>query len=424
MSEQERQLRTLRRDLHRHPELSWCEFYTTDRLVAEIEALGVDELYVGPEILASDRFRPPEPERLEEERKRAREAGVDTDMLDQLAGGYTGAVAVLERGEGPTVGLRVDIDGLPQWESDDPDHTPTAEGFRSNHDERMHACGHDAHAAIGVGVLQRIKASDFHGTLKVLFQPAEEIGAGAAAVVDGGLFDDVDELFAVHVGLDQETGTILPGIDSFLAINGFRAEFTGAPAHAGSDPSEGQNALRAMATAIEQLHAIPRHSDGATRINTGQAGGGSAMNIIPESAFIEGEVRGETTELREYMERRAEHILSSAATVHECDVDVDFLDGAPSATCDEALVDTVAAAATQQGATVVESAENALGGSEDATRLMRHVQRRGGRATYIGVGASNPSGHHTARFDVDENAIFLAVDVLTDAIHSVASAEE
>jgi aminobenzoyl-glutamate utilization protein A len=409
----------LRRDLHRHPELGWCEFYTTARIVEEVEDIGVDELYVGPELLTEERFRPPEAEDVALARERAREAGVDESFLDELGDGYTGLVAVLRMGDGPTVGLRVDIDALPRLESDEADHPPVAHGFRSRYDGMMHACGHDGHAAIGVGVLEAVKASDFEGTLKVFFQPAEETGAGAASIVGSGHLADVDSLLAVHLGLDEETGTVIPGVNSFLAVSGFTAEFRGEPAHAGGAPQDGENAVQAMSTAIGNLYGIPRHADGGTRINAGVVSGGTAPNIIPEAASIRGEVRGQTTELREYMEERARAVIDGAAAVHGCAVDVGFSDGAPSAESDESLADRVAAAAEGHGANVLPDRGDTLGGSEDATRLMLAVQANGGEASYVGVGASNPAGHHTARFDIDEDAIPFAVDVLTDAVRSV-----
>jgi len=175
-----------------------------------------------------------------------------------------------------------------------------------------------------------------------------------------------------------------------------------------------------MAAAVEDLYGIPRHGDGATRVNAGVVGGGTATNIVAEEAFVRGEVRGETTALKDYMEERAETVLRAAADKHGCEVTVEFGEGAPSAECDDRPVAAVAAAGEARGATVLDGDEDALGGSEDATRLMRAVQESGGEATYVGIGSSNPTGHHTAKFDVDEDSIPLAVDVLADAIHSTA----
>jgi len=174
----------LRRDLHRRPELGWCEFYTTGRIVDALHEIDLDELYVGSDVHSEDQVRPPSAAALDRAAERARDLDVDEAVLTKLEDGYTGALAVLERGPGPTVLVRVDIDGLPQQESSNDDHDPAANGFASAYDERMHACGHDAHAAIGVGVAEAVAASEFTGTLKVLFQPAEELGAGAASVVE------------------------------------------------------------------------------------------------------------------------------------------------------------------------------------------------------------------------------------------------
>ena len=168
-------LRELRRDLHRRLELAWREFYTTSRIVDELDRIGVDERYYGREAIASEhRMAVPDDPNVEANLVRAREAGAREDVLEAAAGGYTGAVAVIEQGHGPVVALRVDIDGLPRTESSSRDHFPVAEGFRSEHDGRMHACGHDAHVATGVGILDAVKDSDFAGTLKVFFQPGEE----------------------------------------------------------------------------------------------------------------------------------------------------------------------------------------------------------------------------------------------------------
>jgi len=413
---------SLRRDLHRHPEPAWREFYTTARLVEELRTRPLDALYVGPEALADgERMSVPDDGELEEWYERALSAGAPEDVLERLRGGQTGAVAVYRGGDGPTVGLRVDIDALPVAESESPDHLPAAEGFRSEHEGFMHACGHDAHATIGVGVLDAVAESEFEGTLKLFFQPSEERGAGGEPMAASGHLDDVDYLLAVHVGLDHPTGEIVAGIEGFLAVSSFRAEFEGSPAHAGAHPEEGDNAVQAAATAVRNLYAIPRHGDGATRINAGVVGGGTASNVIPEESFVEGEVRGETTALMEYVDERARRVVRSAAEMHGCSVDLSPGSRAPSADSDRELAAVVAEAARASDRVDSVLERDDLGGSEDATYLMKRVQDRGGLAAYVGVGTDHPGGHHTGEFDVDEESLAVGVDVLAGAVREVAA---
>ena len=413
--------RAFRRDLHRHPEPAWREFYTTARIVAALRERDLTELHVGPEALATDeRLNVPDDEELAEWEQRAREAGADPDVLDQLSGGYTGCVAVVERGDGPVVGLRVDIDGLPITESESSDHVPAGEGFRSEHEGFMHACGHDAHATMGLGALDAVLDAEFTGTLKVFFQPGEEQVAGGKPMAESGHLDDVDYLYAVHVGLDHPSGEVVCGVEGFLAVRHLLAAFEGEPAHAGARPEQGRNAVQAMAAAVQNLYAIPRHADGPTRVNAGLVGGGTATNIIPEASHIESELRGQTTELAEYMSDHADRILNSAAEMHDCDVEVSTLGEAPSASSDDALAGLVRESAGDvAGVTSIADSDD-LGGSEDATYLMNRVQKRGGLACYLGVGTDHPGGHHTTDFDVVEDDIAIGIDVIAGAIRRVA----
>jgi len=405
-----------RRELHRHPEPAWREFYTTARIVEELRERDVAVTYGRELIDPGGRLDGPDESELADWRGRALDAGADPDVVAGMDGGFTGAVAVLERGEGPVVALRVDIDALPVAESDDPGHAPAEGGFRSAHEGYMHACGHDAHATIGLGVLDAVLDSEFAGAFKLLFQPAEERVAGGGPLAESGVVDDADRLFALHVGLDHPTGRVVAGIDGFLAVRQFHAAFEGEPAHAGAHPEDGRNAIQALGTAIGNLYAIPRHADGETRVNAGIVGGGTATNVIPASAHVEGEVRGGTTELGEYMYDRAERALETAAAAHGCEVEVTLTGEAPSATSDAELIALVAdVAAGVEGVEEVRERDE-LGGSEDATYLMRRVQERGGLATYVGIGTDHPGGHHTGTFDVDERSIGIGVEVLSRAV--------
>jgi len=410
-------LSEVRRAFHRHPEPGWREFRTTARIVDELEALGVDEIAVGREALATDdRMAVPDEEELEAWLERAREAGVREDVLERTAGGHTGVVAVVEQGEGPTVGLRVDMDAISMEESSGGDHRPAAKGFRSEHEGYMHACGHDAHLAIALGTIEAVKDSDFAGTLKVFFQPAEEISGGGKAMAEGGYLDDVDYLLALHIGLDHPTGEIVAGIEKPLAMAHLTATFEGASAHAGKAPNEGGNAMQASATAIQNAYAIPRHSDGMTRVNIGHIEGGTASNVIAEEITIEAEVRGETTGLMEYMRTELERVLYAAAEMHDCDVTPRIISESPRADSDPELRDLVGAVARETvGVDQIVETE-ALGVSEDVTYLMDRVQDGGGLASYLLIGTDHPTNHHTPTFDIDEDSLEIGVSVVSDAI--------
>ncbi|MXV61232.1 amidohydrolase [Natronorubrum sp. JWXQ-INN-674] len=410
---------SLRRSLHRHPEPAWREFYTTARIVEEIRAIGVDELAVGPDAYdPADRMAVPDGD-LEPWVRRARDRGADDGLLERMTGGNTGAVAVLERGEGPAIGLRVDIDGLFIEESADETHDPVAEGFRSQIDGTMHACGHDVHMTWGLAVLEAIKESDFSGRLVVFFQPAEETSGGGCPMAKSDFAADLDYLLAVHVGLDHPTGEVVAGIEKPLAMCHVDATIEGTSAHAGKAPNEGDNAMHAMGTAIENAYGIPRHSDGMTRVNIGYAEAGSASNVIAERAHMEAEARGETTELMEYMKNRLKRTVRSAATMHGCRADVDVVSESPRADSDPELQALVSEVATD-----VPGIERVLpaadfGASEDATFLMDRVQQDGGLATYLIVGTDHPTSHHTPTFDVDEDSLEHGVDVLVESIREL-----
>ena len=408
---------SLRRAFHRYPETAWTEFWTTARIVEEIRAIGVETVLVGERVLDSDlRMSVPEESTLARARERAVDRGVDGELLDALEGGHTGCVAVLRRGDGPTIGLRVDIDALPQREATAESHEPAAEGFASERPGRMHACGHDAHATIGIGVLETIAQSEFQGTLKLFFQPAEEVIGGGRAMAAGEPMADIDHLLSLHVGLDNPTGTVVAGIDGFLAVAQFRVEFSGQPAHAGGHPAAGAHAIAAAASATQQLQALPRHADGATRVNVGRIEGGTATNIIPESCRLEFELRGETTAVRDRMLDRATAILEGAATSHDCGVEWAVAGKAPSATSDDSLVDVVAGVAEAVPTVETVRRRGTLGGSEDATYLMEAVQAAGGDASYVGIGTDHPGGHHTATFDVDEASLAIGVETISRSI--------
>lgn len=411
----ESQIIGYRRDFHKHAESGWTEFRTASLVARRLLDLGY-EVQAGREVFEDEeRMGLPPPATLERHWQRAAEQGGDAEFLEAMKGGFPGVVGILRHGKGPTVGLRFDMDALDLVESQSPEHRPVREGFVSVNEGASHGCGHDGHTAVGLGiaeVLMRLR-DEFHGTVKLIFQPAEEGVRGAKAMVSAGVVDDVKYLLGHHLYSGWPVGNIDPGRSGYLATSKFDALLSGAPAHAGGKPHEGKNALLAAATAVLNLHAIPRHKEGATRVNVGRLNAGTGRNIVPAHAHLVIETRGASTELNDYMFAHAVRILEAAAAMYDCALEIRAMGGAQSASSDAALAGRAEQIALGLGGFAVHPPETG-GGSEDFTYMMVRVQENGGLATNIGVGADLGGwGHHTAEFDIDERALKAATRLLS-----------
>ncbi|MGC9523011.1 MAG: amidohydrolase [Anaerolineae bacterium] len=410
-----------RRDFHKHAETGWTEFRTASLIARQLDRLGL-EVHAGRSVIVDDvRMGVPAPEVLDAAWQRAKAQGGDPAYLEKTRGGFTGVVGLLGGGEGPTVGLRFDIDALDLQESQAEDHRPAREGFASINEGAAHACGHDGHAALGLGVAGVLSglADALRGRVKLIFQPAEEGVRGAKAMVAAGVVDDVDVMVGLHVHTGWPTGVVTTGRGGFLATDKLDAIFTGEAAHAGGSPQRGKNALLAAATAALNLHALPRHRDGVTRINVGRLVAGEGRNVIPPTAYMAIETRGGTLELAAYMREAARRVLESAAAMYGCSLEVVSMGSAGTAESDPALATRVAEVVERLPELSVRP-EQPSGGSEDFTYMMQRVQQRGGLATSLNFGADGEGGGaHTATFDFDERALPLAVKLLAALVLDV-----
>lgn len=414
-------LRELRRDLHAHPESGWKEFRTTALVAASLDERQFT-LHLGADAVdADERLGVPTDDAVAAAIERARDEGAPEAYLDRM-GSITGLIAEKSFGDGtgPTVGVRVDMDALERSEATDDDHRPAKEGFGSTHPNEMHACGHDGHTTIGVGIARELDDNGgFDGTLKLFFQPAEEGGRGGKPMSETAHLDDVDYFFALHLGLGNPTGTVIGAYENPLSNAKLDVTYEGEPSHAGNAPQEGRNALQAATAAIQNLYGIPRHADGVTRINVGKVESPNPQNIIAEEARMRVEVRGGSADLNDYMLDKAHRVVDHAAGMHDVSVATSLYGKTTTFTADDEMVDAVVNAADALDSVTETIPRMDIGGSEDASYLVRRVQENGGKATYIGVGASNEFGHHTARFDIDEDALDIGVDVACHTIRSL-----
>lgn len=397
-----------RRDFHKYPERGWAEFRTTAVCAEALARLGWNVRFAD-EFIEPERVMGREVDAAAEKR-RALEQGAPADTLARI-GEYTGLCAELGDGAPLTV-LRFDIDCVETAESDVPSHRPAALGFASVNAGLSHSCGHDGHAAVGLALAEMISenAKDLRGTVRLIFQPAEEGVRGGFAFA--GLARGADYFIAMHLGLGLPTGCVCGGTGGFLCSTKFDAEFTGKAAHAGGEPERGRNALLAAAQAALAIHSIAPHSGGVMRVNVGVLRAGEGRNVVPPHALMKIETRGENAEVASYAYERAVQSLKGAAQMYGAELSVKKQGETITAESDEKLARIVADEALSiPGVTKTELLRR-MPGSDDACWLMRETQKNGGLATYVCIGADTAAGHHNGAFDLDEASLPIALEVL------------
>ncbi len=409
-------LQQRRRDLHKYAESGWLEFRTSTLVAERLSELGY-RLQLGREVIDADsRMGLPSAEVLQQQELRALEQGAIAKWMPHFSGGFTGLVATLETGKpGPVIGYRVDMDALDLNEVLNDEHRPFREGFASLNGGMMHACGHDGHTTIGLGLAQLLMEirEQLCGTIKIIFQPAEEGTRGAKSMVAAGVVDDVDFFTAVHIGTGVPANHIVCGNNSFMATTKLDVTFTGVAAHAGGNPEQGRNALLAAAQATLGLHALPRHSGGSSRINVGVLQAGTGRNVVPSNATMKVETRGATNEVNEFIYQQALKVISGAAEMYQVQFETRLMGAAQSSKPTAAWVNYI-----HQQAEKLELFEEIIdwqegsSGSEDATYMMERVKSLGGEASYVIFGTDLSAGHHNEKFDFDEKVMTQGIKTL------------
>ena len=390
-----------RRQLHAHPEEGWCEFETTWFIVRRLKALGLT-VKAGIDVIEPAAVMGRNPALVEAAQKRAASHGVPEDFIASLKG-YTGAMAVCETGRpGPVTALRFDIDSLPIEETEAPEHEANQGHYRSEYKGFSHACGHDGHTAVGLALARWISENrdQLKGTVKILFQPAEEGVRGAAAMAAKGIVDDVDWFAGGHIGCSAPLGEVGVSHFGYLATTKFDLELFGTAAAAGS-PEKGKSALMCAAALCMSLGSLPGHSQGITRVQIGKLISGTGRNIVADHAYMQLEVRGETTEINDYMAKNVEQTVAGLAQAYGVRAQLTRMGEAVTYKGDEEAVELLKACAAEVPGVKSVVDMNAKIGSEDCSMLIRRVQEHGGKAAFCYYGC-NHHGHHCSDFCIQD----------------------
>ncbi|KGR73646.1 amidohydrolase [Ureibacillus manganicus] len=411
-----------RRDFHQHPEPGWLEFRTSAIIADKLENWGYD-VFVGKEIIKGISLGVPKQAQANVFYNKALESNIQAKWLEKMEAGKTGVIGILDTGiEGPTIAYRVDIDALPILESAADHHVPQKLGFRSQNEGFMHACGHDSHATIGLGLAEQLmkRKDQLCGKIVVIFQPAEEGVRGGSAIVSSPLLDNIDYLFALHIGTGIPKGTFVAGVDGFLATSKYDVTIKGVAAHSGINAEKGKNALLASAQAALALHSLPPHSEGMFRVNVGTLEAGNGRNIIPSLAKMQFEIRAENTDINAFYETKVEQIFKGIEAMYDVQVELEKVGYAINVPSDLQLAKVIKEVAKSQlSINEVIEYRDFKSGSEDATFIMKHVQQQGGLACYSIIGTDLAAGHHHEEFDIEEDDMLSALEIWLNVPFSI-----
>ncbi|HLF91508.1 MAG TPA: amidohydrolase [Anaerolineales bacterium] len=365
---------TLRRDFHQHPEIGFQEVRTAGIVARELRELGLE---------------------------------VSTGIAE------TGVVAMLEGSKpGPVALLRFDMDALPI-------HEETGAPYASQTPGVMHACGHDGHTAIGLTVARLLHShrDELAGTVKLVFQPAEEGLGGAKRMVDEGVLANPrpDMSFALHLWNDKPFGWlgVTPG-PAMAASGRFHITITGSGGH-GASPQLTRDPVAAAAQIITALQTIVsrnvRPLDSAV-VSVTAIEAGDAFNVIPSTAVMKGTYRTYRPETNQLLKERMEKITVGIAEAMGCTAEIVFWEVTPAVDNDPQLTARVQSIAAYLFPDADIDPEERTMGSEDMAYMMEDVP-----GCYFFIGSNNPEAglnapHHHPKFDFDERALSRAAGMM------------
>lgn len=367
----EEKMVAFRRDLHRNPELSWQEIRTTNRVVTELERMGIA-------------YRRMEP----------------TGVVAELVGNRNGK----------TVALRADMDALPVSE--------LSEGlsYRSENDGKMHACGHDAHTAMLLCAAEALVGiqDELAGTVRFIFQPAEEITEGAEAMIQQGAMQGVDNVFGIHIWSQMPTHAISCNAGPvFASADVVEIKFTGRGGH-GAMPDACIDATVVASAFVMGVQAIvSRETDPLEPavFTIGRMEAGTRYNVIAENAVLEGTVRSFHPRVREKMEAAIRRYAEQVAATYGATAEVDYRYGTHAVINEGQSANLAQRVVTSSFGDAVLYSDRPTTAGEDFSYYLQEAP-----GCFALVGAGNPEkdtewAHHHGRFNVDEDAMVYGAEL-------------
>lgn len=373
----------IRRDFHMYPELSFKEYETTKKIKQWLEKLGIEIL----------------------------DMGLETGVVGLLRG----------KDEGPTIGLRGDIDALPITEENEV-------LYRSKNDGVMHACGHDVHTTcvLGAAMILSEMREVLKGNIKFIFQPAEEINQGAKLLVKKGVMEDpkVDAIFGLHNHPDIPTGQVGVKLGGLMAaVDTIKISVKGVGGH-GAIPNKTIDPILATGAMIMGLQSIVSRNISpldSVVVSLGTIHGGTANNVIPEKIEITGTVRSFSKETRkalpELLRRNIEHTVSAFGATAK----LDYIFDLPAVVNEKEMYEIGKKAVTNIcGRESIVNPIPSMGGEDFAI----YMEKAPGCFYWLGVGNKEKNyiyQWHNPKFDTDEDALVLGSGILAEsAINAIA----
>ena len=391
------QVITWRRQIHQHPELGFAETLTAQLIHEKL---------------------------------------TQWDIPHETGIAETGIVAIVQgNGPGPVLAIRADMDALPIEEKNDLD-------YKSQHPGKMHACGHDGHVAIALGTAHYLAnhRHTFSGTVKFIFQPAEEGPGGAKPMIDAGVLQnpDVDALIGLHLWQQLPLGTLGVREGALMAaVETFDCRILGRGGH-GAIPQQTVDSIVITAQIITALQTIVARNlnpiDSAV-VTVGTFHAGTACNVIADTAQISGTVRYFNSQYADYFDRRIEQIISSICTMHGATYQLNYSKLYPPVINDSTITALIRSCA-EDWAMGAEPLESAAPSASYPASVTPHCQTMGGEdisyflnavpGCYFFVGSSNIEKglifpHHHPQFNIDETALAVGMEILVRAVERFCS---